>query len=107
MDRYGYQIAIERRYLRASDADREPRTGTIGLISPLEGNFNEHNKGACPASAKFIRLPHGRASVGEKQVRLTLRIDVDETDIVPADVLLDESRQASDFVDRVFDIPLC
>ena len=45
--------------------------------------------------------------MGEKQVRLTLRIDVDETDIVPADVLLDESRQASDFVDRVFDIPLC
>lgn len=81
--------------------------GTIGLISPTEGNFNEHNKGMSPASAKFIRLPHGRASVGEKQVRLTLRIDVDEADIVPADVLLDESRQASDFVDRVFDIPLC
>lgn len=100
--------------LQLSDAtyERLMRTGsrvqgTIGLISPLEGNFNEHNKGACPASAKFIRLPHGRASVGEKQVRLTLRIDVDEMDVVPADVLLDESRQASDFVDRVFDIPLC
>ncbi len=81
--------------------------GTIGLINPAEGNFNEHNKGACPASAKFIRLPHGRASVGEKRVRLTLSIDMDEADVVPADVLLDESRQASDFVDRVFDIPMC
>ena len=36
----------------------------------------------------------------------TLRIALDEADITPADVLIDESRQASDFVDRVFDTEL-
>ena len=51
----------------------------------------------------YIKLPHGRASVGDSHVRLTLRIALDEADIVPADAIMDESRQASDFVDRVFD----
>ena len=64
--------------------------GTIGLINPNEGNFN-------------IRLRHGRASVDPKRVRLALNISLDEADITPADILMDESRQASDFVDRVFD----
>ena len=41
--------------------------------------------------------------VGDSHVRLTLRIALDEADIVPADAIMDESRQASDFVDRVFD----
>ena len=41
--------------------------------------------------------------MGDSHVRLTLRIALDEADITPADVLIDESRQASDFVDRVFD----
>ena len=50
-----------------------------------------------------LKLPHGRASVGDSHVRLTLRIALDEADIVPADAIMDESRQASDFVDRVFD----
>ena len=81
--------------------------GTIGLISPKEGNFNEHNKNVCMPSGKFIRLPHGRASVNEKKIRLSLSIDVNETNIIPADAILDESRQASDFVDRVFDFPMC
>ena len=53
--------------------------------------------------SKYIKLPHGRASVGDSHVRLTLRIALDEADIVPADAIMDESRQASDFVDRVFD----
>ena len=81
--------------------------GTIGLINPKEGNFNEHNKNSYTPSGKFIRLPHGRASVGEKKIRLSLSIDVNETSIIPADAILDESRQASDFIDRVFDFPMC
>ena len=52
-------------------------------------------------------MNHGRASVGEKKIRLSLSIDVNETSIIPADAILDESRQASDFVDRVFDFPMC
>ena len=79
--------------------------GTIGLVNPNEGNFNEHVRHTSNGngSNKYIKLPHGRASVGDNHVRLTLRIALDEADIVPADAIMDESRQASDFVDRVFD----
>ena len=79
--------------------------GTIGLVSPNEGNFNEHVRHTSNGNGdyKYIRLRHGRASVDPKRVRLALNISLDEADITPADILMDESRQASDFVDRVFD----
>ena len=79
--------------------------GTIGLVNPNEGNFNEHVRHTSVGNGgyKYIRLRHGRASVNQKRVRLALNIALDETDITPADVLIAESRQASDFVDRVFD----
>ena len=77
--------------------------GSLGLVSPTEGNFNAYRRSASRPGSKYIKLPHGRASVGDSHVRLTLRIALDEADITPADVLIDESRQASDFVDRVFD----
>ena len=77
--------------------------GSLGLVSPTEGNFNAYRRSASRPGSKYIKLPHGRASVGDSHVRLTLRIALDETDITPADILMDESRQASDFVDRVFD----
>ena len=79
--------------------------GTIGLVNPNEGNFNEHARHASNGNGdyKYIRLRHGRASVDQNRVRLALNISLDEADITPADVLIAESRQASDFVDRVFD----
>lgn len=77
--------------------------GSLGLVSPTEGNFNAYRRSASRPGNKYIKLPHGRASVGDSHVRLTLRIALDEADIVPADAIMDESRQASDFVDRVFD----
>ena len=79
--------------------------GTIGLVNLNEGNFNEHARHASNGNGdyKYIRLRHGRASVNQKRVRLALNIALDEADITPADILMDESRQASDFVDRVFD----
>ena len=77
--------------------------GSLGLVSPTEGNFNAYRRSASRPGNKYIKLPHGRASVGDNHVRLTLRIALDEADIVPADAIMDESRQASDFVDRVFD----
>ena len=76
--------------------------GSLGLVSPTEGNFNAYRRSASRPGNKYIKLPHGRASVGDSHVRLTLRIALDEADIVPADAIMDESRQASDFVDRVF-----
>lgn len=82
--------------------------GTIGLVNPNEGNFNEHVRHTSNGNGdyKYIRLRHGRASVGPKRVRLALNIALDETGITPADILMDESRQASDFVDHVFDARL-
>ena len=77
--------------------------GSLGLVSPTEGNFNAYRRSASRPGNKYIKLPHGRASVGDSHVRLTLRIALDEADITPADAIMDESRQASDFVDRVFD----
>lgn len=74
-------------------------TGTIALVSPSEGNFSawksKRNKGEV---RKFIKLPHGRASVGKENVRLTLCIDRHETGVVPDFVITDESLKASVFV---------
>ena len=77
--------------------------GTIGLVSPTEGNFNEHVRQAPAPGTKYIKLRHGRASVGGERVRLTLSIGLDEAGVVPSDAITDESRQASDFVDSALD----
>ena len=73
--------------------------GSIGLVNPTEGNFNAHRRseGVRPET-KYIKLAHGRASVTNERVNLTLRIDRTETDIVPYEVIDTESCQASDFV---------
>lgn len=72
--------------------------GSIGLVNPSEGNFNEHRKNEDKRTRRFIKLAHGRASVTEERVSLTLRIDRKETDVVPYEVIDSESCQASDFV---------
>ena len=85
--------------------------GTIGLINPTEGNFSEHRKsGARPGTksiklrhTKSIKLRHGRASVGGTQVRLTLRIGLDEADVIPSQVIEDESKEASAFIEGMYD----
>ena len=73
--------------------------GSIGLVNALEGNFNPHRRtlGERP-DTKYIKLAHGRASVTENRVSLTLRIDRRETDVVPCEVIDVESQEASDFV---------
>ena len=74
--------------------------GTLALVNPTEGNFNEHQRNWRPQpGTKYMKLPHGRVSVNDESVRLTLRISADETNIVPSQIILDESEQASDFVD--------
>lgn len=76
--------------------------GTIGLVTPLEGNFNEHNRNASVgAGSEYIRLRHGRVSVNRRRVRLTLHIDLDEANTVPSEAIEDESREAGDFVDEI------
>ena len=73
--------------------------GTLGLVSPTEGNFNAHRRSEYVRPyTKYIKLAHGRASVTDERVSLTLRIDRSETDVVPHEVIDVESQEASDFV---------
>ena len=77
--------------------------GTIGLINPTEGNFSEHRKGQAKPGTRSIKLRHGRASVGDTQVRLTLRIGLDEVDVIPSQVIENESKEASAFIEGMYD----
>ena len=73
--------------------------GSIGLVSPTEGNFNAHRRSPSERpDTRYIKLAHGRASVTDERVSLTLRIDRRETDVVPYEVIDVESQEASDFV---------
>lgn len=77
--------------------------GSIGLVSPTEGNFNEHRRTRERPGTKYIKLPHGRVSVGEENVRMTLCIGLMEANVMPAQAIVDESYQASDFVDLILE----
>ena len=55
--------------------------GTIALVNPNEGNFNVHHRHSQSAERKYIKLPHGRASINNDSVRLSLNIALDEINI--------------------------
>ncbi len=71
--------------------------GSIGLVSPTEGNFNAHNRMRNQPNNQYMKLPHGRVSVNDEKVRLHLCISRDEA-IVPARAIESESLLASDYV---------
>lgn len=73
--------------------------GTIGLVSPTAGNFNEHARRREASGGMYKKLRHGRVSVNERRVNLTLRVRLDEDRILPAEAIEVESRQAGAFVD--------
>lgn len=75
--------------------------GTIALVNPNEGNFNVHHRHRHGGERKYIKLPHGRASINNDSVRLSLNIALDETNVRPNIAILDESLQASDFVNNI------
>lgn len=76
--------------------------GSIALVTPKEGNFSAYaTSRGMRKVRKFIKLPHGRASVSEEDVRLTLCVERMEQHVMPAAVIIDESAQASVFVDQV------
>ena len=78
--------------------------GTLALVNPTEGNFHEHQRNWRPKpGTQYMRLPHGRVTVCEENVRMTLCISADEMNVIPSNIILDESEQASDFVDLTFD----
>ena len=76
--------------------------GTIALVSPREGNFNVHNRTRNHPKREYRKLPHGRVSLSSESLRLTLNIGLDESNICPSQVLLDESEMASYYVNRMF-----
>lgn len=78
--------------------------GTLALVNPTEGNFNEHRKTWRPEpGTKYMKLPHGRVTVTDENVRMRLSISANEANIIPSQIILDESGRASDFVDIMFD----
>ena len=76
--------------------------GSIGLVSPTEGNFNAHQRTRSKPGTQYMRLPHGKVSVSDDNVRMHLCISRDEM-IVPAQAILGESIDASNFVEIVTD----
>ena len=93
--------------LNISDADyRElianPRRlrGSIGLIGVEEATFNRHRAESRPKvrDYRFHKLAHGRVSITDERVRLTLNIDRTETNVCASECIDAESRTASDFV---------
>ena len=72
--------------------------GTLALVNPNEGNFNEHNKTwQQKPGTKYMKLPHGRITVCDDNVRMNLHIKRDES-IVPSRAIEAECDIASSFV---------
>ena len=77
--------------------------GTLALVNPIEGNFNEHRKTWRPKpGTQYMRLPHGKISVSDDNVRMHLCISRDEMVDAPQ-AILGESIDASNFVEIVTD----
>ena len=76
--------------------------GSIGLVSPTEGNFNAHRRTRTKPGTQYMRLPHGKVSVSDDNVRMHLCISRDEMVDAPQ-AILGESIDASNFVEIVTD----
>ena len=76
--------------------------GSIGLVSPTEGNFNAHRRTRTKPGTQYMRLPHGKVSVSDDNVRMHLLISRDEMIDAPQ-AILGESIDASNFVEIVTD----
>ena len=76
--------------------------GSIGLVSPTEGNFNAHRRTRSKPGTQYMRLPHGKVSVSDDNVRMHLLIRRDEMIDAPQ-AILGESIDASNFVEILTD----
>ena len=92
----------EEAYIRMLETGRRLE-GSLGIVGRHEAAFTPYNRRPKSERSKYIRLPHGRATVSDQKVRLSMTIDLDEADIIPALALMDESREAGNFVERYFD----
>ena len=71
--------------------------GSIGLVSPTEGNFNAYRRYRPKPDTRYMKLPHGRVTVTEEMVRMQLLIKRDEY-IIPTQAIETESNLAINFV---------
>ena len=71
--------------------------GSIGLINDWEANFNAYKRYRCRKRVKSMALPHGKASITDELMKLSLRIKLTETEVKPTDTMVKESRIAGDF----------
>ena len=76
--------------------------GSIGLVSPTEGNFNEHRRWKPKPGTHYMKLPHGKVSVTDERVRMNLCISRDEM-VDASRAILDESNDAIGFVEIMTD----
>lgn len=93
------KVQISDEVYKALVVSGKRKRGSIALVGPKEGNFNAFS--SCKVRTKprkFIKLPHGVASIDEDYVRLHLNINRQETDIEPADAICNESEDASQFI---------
>ena len=73
--------------------------GTLALSNPTEGNFNAHKKTwQHKPGMRYLKLPHGRVTVCDENVRMNLHIKREEC-LVPARTIEAESNMASSFID--------
>ena len=77
--------------------------GTIALVSPYEGNFNAHVKKGTKGNRTYMKLPHGRVSLNENDVRMYLKVSYKEQ-VVPARTIEAESVMAGNFIDLMEEI---
>lgn len=93
------KVQISDEVYKALVASGKRKRGSIALVGPKEGNFNSFSSGKVRTKPrKFVKLPHGVASVDEDYVRLHLNINRQETDIEPAEAIRCESEDASEFI---------
>ena len=71
--------------------------GSIALISPTLVTFNPH-RNTPKQPRQFMRLPHGRVSISNRDVRMNLCIERQEA-VLAAKAICQESRLASSFID--------
>ena len=74
--------------------------GSIRLVNPTEGSFNAYEQKKADKHRTFMKLPHGRVTVSDENVRMRLCIARDETVDAPR-AIVGESIDASNFVEIV------
>lgn len=77
--------------------------GTIGLVSPTEGNFNAHVKKNASGQRTYLKLPHGKVSMNENDIRMYLKIAYAEP-VVPTCTIEAESALACSFINMMEEV---